>query len=155
MELSGDRGCQCKQAAHGKASESATLVKLAEDRHHTLDVSEAVEGNGGVPFYRALLELLAALKCAVCEISITMVMVGRTGDDLRVVELETCDVLAAPKTKPQGRWKLQIRSWRWRQSSREEDSGAEAKKGGDVRPTFSRPPSLSSSSWVMSETCGD
>jgi hypothetical protein len=56
MELSGDRGCQCKQAAHEKASESATLVKLAEDRHHTLDVSEAVEGSGGVPFYRALLE---------------------------------------------------------------------------------------------------
>ena len=65
MVLGGDRGCQCKQAAHGKASESATLVKLDEDRHHTLDVSEAVEGNGGVPFYRALLELLAALKCAV------------------------------------------------------------------------------------------
>jgi hypothetical protein len=113
----------------GRQARAPPPVKLAEDRHHTLDVSEAVEGNGGVPSYRALLELLAALKCAVCEISITMVvMVGRTGDDLRVVELETCDVLAAPKTKPQGRWKLQIRSWRWRQSSREEDSGAEAKK---------------------------
>jgi hypothetical protein len=100
-------------------------------------VSEAVEGHGGVPFYRALLLVLAARKCAVYEISITMVMVGRTEDDLTVVESETCDVLAAPKTKPQGRRKLQIRSWRWWQSSREKDSGAEAKKGGDVRPTFS------------------
>jgi hypothetical protein len=84
----------------GRQARAPPFVKLAEDRQHTPDVSEAVEGNGGVTFYRALLLVLAALKCAVCEISITMVVVGRTGDDLTGVDLETCDVLAAPKTKP-------------------------------------------------------
>jgi len=84
----------------GRQARTPPFVKLAEDRQHTPDVSEAVEGNGGVTFYRALLLVLAALKCAVWEISITMVVEGRSGDDLTVVELETCDVLAAPKTKP-------------------------------------------------------
>ena len=122
----------------GRQARAPPFVKLAEDRQHTPDVSEAVEGNGGVTFYRALLLVLATLNCAECEISITMVVEGRTGDDLTVVELETCDVPAAPQNKTQGRRKLQIRSWRWWQSSREKDSRPEAQKEGDVRAALSR-----------------
>jgi hypothetical protein len=46
----------------GRQARAPPFVKLAEDRQHTPDVSEAVEGNGGVTFYRALLLVLAALK---------------------------------------------------------------------------------------------